>query len=179
MQFPGFPGSESVGLPVPAGQPASSKISRKKPASSGLPVALLAAAGVAGLAVVLTVVWLFGLLGGDNSGGKELEGVAKGANANRESEPQQLGGPAVISLGNKRAISVGALGADYKTIAAALTAVRQGFQPSGPRDRMAITVLAGDFNERIVIDATKEPFPEHVTLRGSLGTTLTAPVRDR
>lgn len=177
MQFPGFPGSESVSVPdfpVTVSPPASSKISRKKPAS-GLPVALLAAAGVAGLAVLLTVAWLFGLLGGDNSGGKEPESVAKGAKADGESEPQQLGGPAVISLGNKRAISVGALGADYKTIAAALTAVRQGFQPSGPRDRMAITVLAGDFNERIVIDATKEPFPEHVTLRGSLGTTLTAP----
>lgn len=177
MQFPGFPEPVSVGLPAfaaPAGQPAVGKISGKKPAS-GLPIALLAAAGVAGLAVVLTVVWLFGLLGGDNSGGKEPDVVAKGAKADGKSEPQQLGGPAVISLGNKRAISVGALGADYKTIATALTAVRQGFQPSGPRDRMTITVLAGDFNERIVIDATKEPFPEHVTVRGSLGTTLTAP----
>ncbi len=177
MQFPGFPAPVSVGLPAfaaPAGQPAVGKISDKKPAS-GLPIALLAAAGVAGLAAVLTIVWLFGLLGGDASVSKEPDDVAKKAKADGESEPQQLGGPAVISLGDKRAISVGALGADYKTIATALTAVRQGFRPSGPRDRMTITVLAGDFNERIVIDGTKEPFPEHVTLRGSLGTTLTAP----
>jgi serine/threonine protein kinase len=109
----------------------------KLPFKWPLPASVLAGIGGGVVVLLLIIAYFMGWLGG------------KGSRDDRVEIPQAPW-PA-----EKREVTVGAEGADYKTINEALRAVRRRYEPTGAaNDVMVIKVAAGTYPESILVDGT-------------------------
>lgn len=110
----------------------------KLPFTWPLPTPVLAGTGGGVVVLLLIVIYFMGWMGGGKgSGGGSVEI------------------PATPWPPEKREVTVGADGAEYKTINDALRAVRRRYEPTGAaNDVMVIKVAAGTYPESILVDGT-------------------------
>ncbi|MDB5344155.1 MAG: Serine/threonine protein kinaserelated protein [Schlesneria sp.] len=137
------PAAAAPKAPKPAKQAKSKfklpfELPSKLPFKWPLPTPVLAGIGGGVVVLLLIVVYFMGWMGGGGGPG--------GGNV----EVPQTPWPA-----EKREVTVGAEGAEYKTINAALLAVRRRYEPTGAaNDVMVIKVAAGTYPESILVDGT-------------------------
>ncbi len=132
--------------------------------------------GGVGVVLLVGLALAFGLFGGGQSKGVTRKSAGKKTTAPvvQKSSSASKSGTASASRAwsGKKSALVGATG-DFKTLGEALQTVKQNFKPATRTDRFTIKVAAGNYAERIVLDA--KSWPNNIVITGEGGAIVLEP----